>query len=83
MDAAGTRPFRASIVARARYVEELVVQQAGQGVGQNVILGVSIDTFAQRGLEIASHLLVCEVNQPGPQAWKRRRLIELGFGIPE
>ena len=24
-----------------------------------------------------------EVDPPGPQAWKRRRLIELGFGIPE
>lgn len=23
-----------------------------------------------------------EVDQPGPQAWKRQRLIELGFGIP-
>ncbi len=24
-----------------------------------------------------------EIDQPGPQAWKRQRLIELGFGIPE
>ena len=23
-----------------------------------------------------------EIDQPGPQAWKRQRLIELGFGIP-
>ena len=33
--------------------------------------------------EIASRLRVFEVDQPGPQAWKRRRLIELGFGVPE
>jgi len=26
---------------------------------------------------------VFEVDQPGPQAWKRQRLIELGFCIPE
>jgi methyltransferase (TIGR00027 family) len=26
---------------------------------------------------------VFEVDQPGPQAWKRQRLIELGYGIPE
>ena len=26
---------------------------------------------------------VFEVDQPGPQAWKQRRLRELGFGIPE
>jgi methyltransferase (TIGR00027 family) len=25
---------------------------------------------------------VFEVDQPGPQAWKRQRLIELGYGIP-
>ena len=24
-----------------------------------------------------------EVDQPGPQAWKRQRLLELGFGVPE
>jgi methyltransferase (TIGR00027 family) len=26
---------------------------------------------------------VFEVDRPGPQAWKRRRLIEIGFGVPE
>src|SRR3984893_12349389 len=29
-----TRPFRASIVARARFIEDLVAEQAGHGVGQ-------------------------------------------------
>jgi methyltransferase (TIGR00027 family) len=28
-------------------------------------------------------LNVFEVDQPGPQAWKRQRLIELGYGVPE
>jgi methyltransferase (TIGR00027 family) len=27
-------------------------------------------------------LVVFEVDRPGPQAWKRQRLIDLGFGIP-
>ena len=83
MDPHATRLFRASIVARARFIEDLVVEQAGQGVGQYVILGAGLDTFAQRRPEIASRLLVFEVDQPGPQAWKRQRLIELGFGIPQ
>ena len=83
MDPQFTRPFRASIVARARFIEDLVVEQAGRGVGQYVILGAGLDTFAQRRPEIASRLRVFEVDQPGPQAWKRQRLIELGFGIPE
>ena len=83
MDPQGTSPFRAAIVARARFIEDLVVEQAGRGVGQYVILGAGLDTFAQRRPEIASRLLVFEVDQPGPQAWKRQRLIELGLGIPQ
>jgi methyltransferase (TIGR00027 family) len=83
MDPRATSRFRASIVARARFVEDLVVEQAGHGVGQYVILGAGLDTFAQRRLEIASRLRVFEVDPPGHQAWKRQRLIELGFGIPE
>ena len=83
MDPAGTSRFRAAIVARARFVEDLVAEQAGQGVAQYVILGAGLDTFAQRKPEIASRLRVFEVDQPAPQAYKRRRLLELGFGIPE
>lgn len=82
MDPQFTRPFRASIVARARFIEDLVVEQAGRGLGQYVILGAGLDSFAQRRPEIASRLKVFEIDQPSPQAWKRQRLIELGFGIP-
>ncbi len=79
----GTSTFRASIVARARFVEDLVTEQSGHGLAQYVILGAGLDTFAQRRPEIASRLRVFEVDQPGTQAWKRRRLIELGFDIPD
>jgi len=78
-----TSPFRASIIARARFIEDLVVERTGHGVGQYVILGAGLDTFAQRRPEIASRLRVFEVDRPGPQAWKRQRLIELGYGVPE
>ncbi len=77
-----TRPFRASVVARARFVEDLVTSQAALGVGQYVILGAGLDTFAQRRPELASRLLVFEIDRPGPQAWKRQRLVDLGLGIP-
>lgn len=77
-----TRPFRASILARARFVEDLVGEQVAQGVAQYVILGAGLDTFAQRRPELASRLRVFEVDQPGPQEWKRRRLVELGLGVP-
>jgi len=77
-----TRAFRASILARARFVEDLVAERAAQGVGQYVILGAGLDTFAQRRAELASRMLVFEIDPPRPQAWKRQRLIELGFGVP-
>jgi methyltransferase (TIGR00027 family) len=77
-----TRPFRASIVARARLTEDLVEEQAAHGVGQYVILGAGLDTFVQRRPELASRMRVFEIDQPGPQAWKRQRLVDLGLGIP-
>jgi methyltransferase (TIGR00027 family) len=83
MDPRATRLFRAAIVARTRFIEDLVVDQAGRRVRQYVILGAGLDTFAQRRPEIASRLRVFEVDRPGPQAWKRQRLIELGFGVPD
>jgi methyltransferase (TIGR00027 family) len=76
-----TKLFRASIVARARFIEDLVVEEGGRGVGQYVILGAGLDTFAQRRPDMAQRLTIFEVDRPGPQAWKRQRLIELGFGI--
>jgi methyltransferase (TIGR00027 family) len=82
MDPAATRRSRASIVARARVIEDLVTEQAGHGIRQYVILGAGLDTFAQRRPEIAARLRVFEVDPPGPQAWKRERLIALGFGLP-
>jgi methyltransferase (TIGR00027 family) len=83
MDVDGTRWFRAGIVARARFIEDLVAEQADLGVDQYVILGAGLDTFAQRRPVLASRLRVFEVDQPGPQAWKRRRLAELGYDVPQ
>src|SRR6185312_10202483 len=72
----GTKAFRASIVARARYLDDLVAEHAAAGVEQYVILGAGLDTFAQRYPDVA--VRVFEVDQPGTQEWKRRRLIEIG-----
>lgn len=83
MDPQFTRPFRASIVARSRFMEDLVLEEAACGVGQYVILGSGLDTFAQRRPEVGARMRVFEVDRPGQQAWKRQRLIELGFGVPE
>ncbi|MEU6550129.1 class I SAM-dependent methyltransferase [Streptomyces sp. NPDC046915] len=83
MDPRFTASGRASIVARARFVEDLVAEQAGRGVTQYVVLGAGLDTFAQRRPPGAERIDVFEVDLPAPQAWKRRRLLDLGYGVPE
>ncbi|MFE2180448.1 class I SAM-dependent methyltransferase [Streptomyces sp. NPDC059455] len=83
MDPDATRGFRAAMVARARFIEDLIAERADHGVTQYVILGAGLDTFAQRRPETASRVRVFEVDQPGPQAWKRHRLDELGYGVPD
>jgi methyltransferase (TIGR00027 family) len=77
-----TRGYRAAIVARARLIEDLVIERVHQGSRQYVILGAGLDTFAQRRTELAGQLRVFEVDKPETQEWKRRRLVELGLGIP-
>jgi methyltransferase (TIGR00027 family) len=83
MDPEFTKRLRASMVARARFIEDMVTGESRRGVRQYVILGAGLDTFAQRRPEIASGFQVFEIDQPATQAWKRRRLVDLGFGVPE
>jgi len=78
-----TKRLRASMVARARFIEDLIIEQCKQGISQYVILGAGLDTFAQRRPDIASQLQLYEIDQPKTQAWKQQRLTQLGFGIPK
>lgn len=76
-----TKRLRASIVARARFIEDLIIEQSKQGIDQYVILGAGLDTFAQRKPDVASKLQIYEIDQPDTLAWKQHRLTELGFVI--
>lgn len=78
-----SKSMRASIVGRARFIEDIVEDRLAKGVSQYVILGAGLDTFAQRRSDLASRANIFEVDQPGAQAWKRRRLMEIGFDIPD
>ena len=69
--------MRMSIVARARFVEDLVLQQRPP---QYVILGAGLDTFAQRHRDLP--VRVFEIDRAGPQQWKRQRLIDLALPQP-
>lgn len=77
-----TKRLRASIVARARFIEDLIVEESKRGIDQYVILGAGLDSFALRRMDIASQLQIYEIDQPDTLAWKQQRFIELGFSIP-
>jgi methyltransferase (TIGR00027 family) len=76
------RRWRASMVARARLVEDIVREQVERGYDQYVILGAGLDSFALRRVDLVPPLRVFEVDEPGTQAWKRRRLNDLGLAQP-
>lgn len=77
-----TKRLRASIVARSRFVEDVITEQSKQGMSQYVILGAGLDTFAVRRPDIASTLQVYEIDQPDTLTWKQKRLPEIGFALP-
>ena len=77
-----TKRVRASVVARARFIEDLISEESQRGIDQYVILGAGLDSFVQRKPSLASRLRVYEIDEPATQKWKQQRLIQLGFGIP-
>lgn len=77
------RPWRASVVARGRFVEDLVADHMREGAAQFVILGAGLDTFALRHAQDGNGPLVFEVDQPQTQEWKQARMRALGLPVPE
>lgn len=76
-------PFRPLMVGRARCNEELLARLVDtDGLDQYVILGAGLDSFALREVDRLRRLTVYEIDRPGPQAWKQRRLAELGVAVP-
>ncbi len=72
-----SRPTRAIVVVRTRVAED---ELAKSGVGQYVLLGAGLDTFAYRNP--FSSVRVFEVDQPDTQALKRDRLQSAGVAPP-
>ena len=74
--------FSRWICVRARYAEDAVEQAAADGLGQYVILGAGLDSFAYRRADLLARLRVFEVDHPATQEWKRRRLTAIGAALP-
>ncbi|MBO9732646.1 MAG: class I SAM-dependent methyltransferase [Chitinophaga sp.] len=77
-----TKRLRASIVARARFIEDLAKEQIAKGVQQYVLLGAGLDTFAQRNTDVSKQVTIYEIDQPDTLTWKAERLRETGYPIP-
>lgn len=74
------RRLRAFMAVRSRYAEDQLARAIERGVGQYVVLGAGLDTYAYR-----SHpqVRVFEVDHPATQQWKRWRLEQSGIAVPE
>lgn len=71
------------VLGRARYAEELLERGIEQGGRQYVLLGAGLDTFAFRRPELLAGIRVFELDHPGTQDYKRRRLAELGWELSD
>jgi methyltransferase (TIGR00027 family) len=74
--------FSRWVCVRARFPEDVVAHAAAGDVGQYVILGAGLDSFAYRRNDLLDRLRVFEVDHPATQEWKRQRLGELGVEPP-
>jgi methyltransferase (TIGR00027 family) len=74
------RAFRAFMAVRSRFAEDELAKAVEHGVGQYVVLGAGLDTFAYRNPHV--RLRVFEVDHPATQEWKRGRLLAAGIAIP-
>jgi len=72
--------MRLFIAARSRFIEERVRDAISRDLGQYVILGAGLDTFACRNP--FQSLKVFEVDHPATQAWRRQRLRDAGIALP-
>ena len=82
----GTHPVlagaRVQVTCRSRYTEDALGRAVSRGVGQYVILGAGLDSFAYRS-SLARRVRVFEVDHPATQDWKRRALAAAQVPVPE
>jgi methyltransferase (TIGR00027 family) len=79
---ASRQSFGLAFAIRTRFVEDAVEAAIKDGIGQYVILGAGLDSFAYRRSELGERLKIFEVDRATSQHWKRGRLEKMGVEIP-
>ena len=75
-------PIHTENILRARYAEDRLAEAIDAGVGQYVILGAGLDSYALRHPELAGRVRIFEVDQPGMQGLKKERVRRAHGGLP-
>ncbi|GII86670.1 S-adenosyl-L-methionine-dependent methyltransferase [Sphaerisporangium siamense] len=75
------RGARTAALTRSRYTEDRLAEAVGRGIGQYVILGAGLDSYAHRAGKDGP-VRVFEVDHPATQRWKRRALDVAGVPDP-
>lgn len=74
--------MRAFMAVRSRFAEDRLDVARDAGVGQYVLLGAGLDTFAYRQPRADPPLTIWEIDHPATQAWKRELLAAAGIAVP-
>jgi methyltransferase (TIGR00027 family) len=74
--------MRVAMTTRARYTENRLLEAARHGIGQYVLLGAGLDSFAYRSA-LGQQLRVFEVDHPSTQASKRQRFADAAISVPD
>jgi methyltransferase (TIGR00027 family) len=80
---ASRQSFGLAFAIRARFVEDAVEAAIEEGIGQYIIVAAGLDSFAYRRRDVSARIAIFEVDRAASQAWKRRRLGEMGVTIPD
>ena len=76
-------PVVAHHVARSRYTEDRLDELVEKGFSQYVLAGAGMDSFVLRRPELSERLTIFEIDYPGTQSVKRKRIKKRGLAEPD
>ena len=70
------------VLMRSRYTEQALESAVDEGVGQYVIIGAGMDSFAFRRPELLERIEAFEIDHPVTQRKKLQRIRRAGLAVP-